>query len=145
MFGLHNNGASVGEAIKNQKGKYMNYSLGCMKSSTERILTSVSSSILAPSACSSASKMSREVFPDLWSEKNKTEGNTNVFILLDLNGVKANPVLLVVRLNICDINTDPDEMWIECHQCNILYIKIVLAANAGEKLIITLSINTFQT
>ena len=33
------------------------------------MLTSVSSSILAPSACSRASKMSREVFPDLWSIK----------------------------------------------------------------------------
>jgi len=35
------------------------------------LLTSVSSSILAPSACSRASRVSREEFPDLWSEMEK--------------------------------------------------------------------------
>ena len=34
---------------------------------SDTMLTSVSSSILAPSACSRASKVSREVLPELWS------------------------------------------------------------------------------
>lgn len=46
------------------------------------MLTSVSSSILAPSVCSRASKVSREVFPDLWSVKEQE--STAVRILLGL-------------------------------------------------------------
>lgn len=43
------------------------------------MLTSVSSSILAPSACSRASRVSSEEFPDLWSVKRQGGAQTLLF------------------------------------------------------------------
>lgn len=51
------------------------------------MLTSVSSSILAPSACSRASKISREVFPDLLSATKREMKSTHVIILHFMCGI----------------------------------------------------------
>lgn len=65
-----------------------------------RELTSVSSSILAPSACSRASRVSKELVPDLWSVKYQERNTTNVMIVLCLKAVRACSVFSPVRINI---------------------------------------------
>lgn len=99
-----NNGASVGEAVKNRNGRYMKYSLVPMRDAWSHPRREQSNSYLCfflyfGSLCLQQGQKSVQgsvswlVVCEIRKQK-----NTNVFILWDLNGVKASSVLLV-RLN----------------------------------------------
>ena len=59
----------------------------------EGLLTSVSSSILAPSACSSASRVSRDVFPEVWSEDKEESSHVNVVLEIPIPASEKSLIL----------------------------------------------------